>query len=327
MSTALQNTMREIIETLTNIQASRYTCGAGMTVMMYDYFLTLGEEVKFLWSGPKRFSLAKLMFIWNRYITVPWIIISNYHLAALRPPISNTFCKVVIPGIAIVQGISIVIGIQLLALRVLALYKNDPKVRMGLYIWLGICNAATFTLAGVSMGRFIPFLMYLPLTSTCYTITDPLVPFVYIPPLLAEGGILVMQILNHIQRRKADTSFKSPLLSTLYRDGYLYFGCIMSLRLVAVFLYEFGPGSLWFIANQMDFALSTTLISRFFLQLRSAMDTVRDDTLVMPLSNRGLHKATRSVSFSLPIQSAPEVIPTDEQYMHIQELRRLKAPR
>ncbi|KIM31623.1 hypothetical protein M408DRAFT_20857 [Serendipita vermifera MAFF 305830] len=304
MSTALQNTMREIIETLTNIQASRYTCGAGMTVMMYDYFLTLGEEVKFLWSGPKRFSLAKLMFIWNRYITVPWIIISNYHLAALRPPISNT-----------------------LALRVLALYKNDPKVRMGLYIWLGICNAATFTLAGVSMGRFIPFLMYLPLTSTCYTITDPLVPFVYIPPLLAEGGILVMQILNHIQRRKADTSFKSPLLSTLYRDGYLYFGCIMSLRLVAVFLYEFGPGSLWFIANQMDFALSTTLISRFFLQLRSAMDTVRDDTLVMPLSNRGLHKATRSVSFSLPIQSAPEVVSTDEQYMHIQELRRLKAPR
>lgn len=322
MSTALQNAVKEIIETLTNIQASRYTCGAGMTVMVYDYFLTLGDEVTFLWTGQQRFSFVKLMFIWNRYFTIPWIIISNYHLAALRPAVSNTFCKVVIPSIAIIQGVSIVVGVQLLALRVVALYKNDSKVRLGLYIWLGLCHIATFTIAGISMARFIPFLMYLPLTSTCITTTDPLVPFVYVPPLLAEGGILVLQILNHTRRKKVDRSFKSTLLSALYRDGYLYFGSIMSLRLVAVFLYKFAPSSLWFISNQLDFALSTALISRFFLQLRSAMTTFHDDTLVMPRAHNTF-KAGAVTSFNLPIQSPP----LDDQPMQLQELRSFRASR
>lgn len=326
MSTALQNALKEIVETATNLQASRYTCGAGMTVMLYDYFLTLGDEITFLWSGPQRFSLVRLMFIWNRYFTVPWIIISNYHLAGLRPEVSDTFCKVVIPGLAVVQGISIAIGIQLLALRVLALYRNDSKIRLGLYIWLGLCHVITFTLVGISIGRFAPSLVYVPLISTCYTINEPLIPFLYVPSLLAESGILAMQVLNHIQRKKVEGSFKSTLLGTLYRDGYFYFGSVMSLRLVAVFIYKFAPRSLWFIANQVDFALSTALISRFFLQLRCAMTTFhpfQDDTVSMVPTYRDTFRPGAVVSFSLPIQSPP----ADHQFTQLQELRRLRASR
>lgn len=60
------------------------------------------------------------------------------------------------------------------------------------------------------------------------------------PQLLAEGGILLLQVVNHIQRRKADSTFRSTLLNTLFRDGYLYFGLVMTLRLVAVFLVSTG---------------------------------------------------------------------------------------
>jgi hypothetical protein len=35
--------LESIYHDLQNIRASRYTCGAGMAVMFYDYFLTLPD--------------------------------------------------------------------------------------------------------------------------------------------------------------------------------------------------------------------------------------------------------------------------------------------
>ncbi|CAG8683628.1 7437_t:CDS:2, partial [Acaulospora colombiana] len=64
---------------------------------------------------------------------------------------------------------------------------------------------------------------YLPVIDSCYTIADRIVGGVYIPPLLAEASMLVLQIVDHVRRRKRTTLLKTPLLSTLFRDGYIYF--------------------------------------------------------------------------------------------------------
>jgi hypothetical protein len=62
-------------------------------------------------------------------------------------------------------------------------------------------------------------------------------PFLtYNRQLLAETAILVLQIANHIQRRKQFVALKTPILSTLFRDGYLYFFAIMSIRLMAILI-------------------------------------------------------------------------------------------
>jgi hypothetical protein len=97
--------------------------------------------------------------------------------------------------------------------------------------------------------------MFLPLTNSCYTIAVPLIGYVYVPPvsvptnvspayvpppdpqqLLAETGIFLLQVFNHVQRQRTDTNFRSTLLSTLYRDGYLYFAAVMGIRLFGTFL-------------------------------------------------------------------------------------------
>jgi len=87
----------------------------------------------------------------NRYLTMPWILLANYHLANLRPAVSNNVsfisgyhpctlltyilvvsalpfppsyladvtlpnsCRVAIVSIAITQGVSIMVGIQLVS--------------------------------------------------------------------------------------------------------------------------------------------------------------------------------------------------------------------
>ncbi|PVF95291.1 hypothetical protein CPB86DRAFT_776284 [Serendipita vermifera] len=333
----------EIIESLVNLQASRYTCGAAMTVMFYDYLLTVGDEIKYVWSGGQKMSAVKFMFIWNRYFVFPWVILSNYRKAAvpfqdtdsnlrpildlsgLRGRLSNRFCQVVIPAIAVVQGITIVIGIQLLALRVLALYKNDRRVRIGLFTWLAVCHTTLWVMVAVSMYRFVPLLIYLPVMNTCYTIADPIIGGVYIPPLLAEGGILILQIVDHIKRRKQAAMIKTPILTTLFRDGYLYFTAVISIRLLCVFVYAFGPTSL------------CALISRFFIQLRGA--AVDEDSHYQ--SGRvGVGSATRynqqaehypTDNFYLDdddkVTRHEFPSPDSENHVQLQELRRMKTGR
>ena len=81
-------------------------------------------------------------------------------------------CGVVVIGIAVAQGISLVIGVQLvstelfavvgyssppseqLAIRVLALYENDRHIRVALIIWLTLCHCAMWAMALISIVRF-----------------------------------------------------------------------------------------------------------------------------------------------------------------------------
>ncbi|KAG8752170.1 hypothetical protein FRC14_007276 [Serendipita sp. 396] len=272
--------LQELIRAKSNLRTSAYTCAAGMMIMLYDWILTFPDEVRYIWSGKQKMSKAKAMFFWNRYFVVPWIVISNYHIAGLRGPLSN---NIVIPTVAIIQGISIIIGIQLLALRVLALYKNNRLIRIGLFCYLAICHTILLIMTGITMARFVPSLIYIPVTGTCYSVPDPLIRSIYLPPLLAEGGIVLLQIVNHVHRRRQRSLLKSPLVSTLFRDGYLYFALVLTIRLFCLFIYEFADPSLWFIANQMDFPISTALITRFFLQLRGAIDT-EDETVILRTS-------------------------------------------
>ncbi|KAG8865007.1 hypothetical protein FRC20_009993 [Serendipita sp. 405] len=62
----------------------------------------------------------------------------------------------------------------------------------------------------------------------------------------------------------------------------------MSKAKAMFFWYEFADPSLWFIANQMDFPISTALITRFFLQLRGAIDT-EDETVILRTSATASH--------------------------------------
>lgn len=47
--------LNPIIQTFVNMNASRYTCAAGVVVMLYDWLLTLSSEVDLVWKRRKGF--------------------------------------------------------------------------------------------------------------------------------------------------------------------------------------------------------------------------------------------------------------------------------
>ncbi|KIM32227.1 hypothetical protein M408DRAFT_63533 [Serendipita vermifera MAFF 305830] len=274
----------ELVESLANLPPTRYACAAGTVVCFYDFILTFPNEVRYVWAPREKLSITKVMFLWNRYAVLGWLVLGNYHISGFRGPLTDrvsfSLCKVTIIGTGIAQGISIIIGVQLLALRVMALYKYERRIRIGVILWLTLCHAALcgMTLAAViRMYREFAILFFLPGINTCYTVIDIASKLVYIPPLFAESVLLILQIAKHVKSRKTREAYQSPLMVTLYRDGYIYFATIMTIRLLCLFMFVFGPGSLRLIGNQLDFSL--TLISRFFLQLRAAAKKLYEETI------------------------------------------------
>lgn len=269
----------ELVESLANLPPTRYACAAGSVICFYDFILTFPDEVRYVWASGEPLSITKSMFFWNRYAVLGWLILGNYHISGFRGPLTDGLCRLIIIGGGLAQGISIIIGVQLLALRVMALYKYERRIRIGVILWLTLCHAALCGMTLAAVIRMYPILFFLPGINTCYTVIDIASKLVYIPPLFAESVLLILQIAKHVKSRKTREAYQSPLMVTLYRDGYIYFATIMTIRLLCLFMFVFGPGSLRLIGNQLDFSLTTTLISRFFLQLRAAAKKLYEETI------------------------------------------------
>ncbi|CAG8642121.1 7287_t:CDS:2, partial [Acaulospora colombiana] len=81
----------ELIETFTNMNASRFTCGAGLVVMLYDWCLTIGTEVEVIWM--QKMSLSSILYLVNRYLPVPFLLMFNYRkvLWSLARTLVNLF--------------------------------------------------------------------------------------------------------------------------------------------------------------------------------------------------------------------------------------------
>ncbi|CCA67350.1 hypothetical protein PIIN_01179 [Serendipita indica DSM 11827] len=336
-----------LIQTFANLDASRYTCGAAMTAMFYDYFLTFSEEVKCVWED-RRLSIPRLMFFWNRYFVWPWIILSNYRASLPSSTLiqclsgqfrhckpswatfgqDRQFCQFVVPAVAVVQGISMVIGIQLFAMRVLALYRNDIKIKRLVYCWLVACHIPLIIIAILEIKEITPTLFYLAFTHTCYAVPSKFIKYGYVPAIIAEGGLLALQTFHHVRNRRHRQFISMPLVDTLYRDGYIWFCAAIGIRLFAVLVFAFADPSLWHVANQMDFPLSSALASRFYLQLKSAiqpeLEAISDFPTTSPHFSSPRAQGTFATTGSQFQTEHSESIPTS---MPLQELRKIRAPR
>jgi len=78
-----------------NITMTRYTTTAAVVIVVYDYLLTIGDEVRdehtqgwwllilfidlqirLVWPGP--LTVAKILYYFNRYVSIAGIIVSNH---------------------------------------------------------------------------------------------------------------------------------------------------------------------------------------------------------------------------------------------------------
>jgi len=209
-----------------NLIPLRVVLGA-FALVIYDYFLTLEDEVKYVWK--QKPSLGRTLFFLIRYYTIVLVLfdVLQIHLYA-SPGFANTYrCVLIDPVTRLAGAISLWVVEIYMQLRIFALYNRSRKVAIfnavvfiisiGLFIWLMVLNA-------LRRAAMIAPAIHLPLPG-CPTINGGLQWALWIPPsifeLLLFGFALQKAVASSAARIKLNGRFS--LTAVLLGDNILYF--------------------------------------------------------------------------------------------------------
>ncbi|KZO92706.1 hypothetical protein CALVIDRAFT_567188 [Calocera viscosa TUFC12733] len=67
-------------------QASAYVSGAGLVIVIYDILLTTSSEIRLIWGASR--SVAKCLYLYNRYTVPVALIINGYMMTGFATPVS-----------------------------------------------------------------------------------------------------------------------------------------------------------------------------------------------------------------------------------------------
>uniref|UniRef100_A0A0W0GBD3 DUF6533 domain-containing protein n=1 Tax=Moniliophthora roreri TaxID=221103 RepID=A0A0W0GBD3_MONRR len=57
-----------LLQLVRDARTTNYATVAAMTLLVFDYFLTIEKEVELIWKTPKK--LASIIYLWNRYFSL-----------------------------------------------------------------------------------------------------------------------------------------------------------------------------------------------------------------------------------------------------------------
>ncbi|KAH8077418.1 hypothetical protein BXZ70DRAFT_1073969 [Cristinia sonorae] len=119
----------EAIKLLKAGKIPMFTCVTSLTWVLYDYFLTVEDEIRYIW--PNSWNFGKIMFFWVRYYTILVTLfdVAQIHSFATFQP-SLTTCVAMDSTIRMVGAISLWSIEIVMQLRIYALYRGSKKVAL-----------------------------------------------------------------------------------------------------------------------------------------------------------------------------------------------------
>lgn len=185
-------------------------------ILVYDYMLTLEQEVKLLW--PTKLTTAKVLFLVARY--TPFLdlvgVVITYHLLD-----SPRACTVLYTYALWSYTVGICITEVILALRCWAVWGRDRRFGIGLGISLAMIWVAVLGL----VIKFQNTLIFSPATEQgCFLTGGSRTAYVVLYALfLASDSLVLVLTLAKCLKSMRSTSHHSIVLASLYKDGILYY--------------------------------------------------------------------------------------------------------
>lgn len=303
-----------IVEAFDNVALTKYFAAIGFTIVCWDTLLTLPDEIRLIW--PERWSLVKALFYANRVVSFIFIALNTYHLTGLAPAFSNTFCQVLIMTTGYGAIIAFGIANWLLLARATALWGGTRKIVWTMTIFYLVTYIATISIATVASRQIVDDIFYAPPVKTCaITVRPTTFGAIWVPSVIFEMalfGMLFTKLFSHA-RVIASGGTCSKLISTLHRDGIVYFVVIFCLRLFNLIAWSALPLSLVFIGIFLLWSCTTVLLTRLHLNLKALGAEPRSEedlgnNVNMPNINVSI-QFRHSTPISLPLTNSPSPVP------------------
>ncbi|KAG2033564.1 hypothetical protein BDR03DRAFT_663650 [Suillus americanus] len=147
-----------------NIFFSYWTVAAGV-VVVYDWALSLGQEIELIWR--QRWSLMTMLYMVIRYIGIPYSVISvldNMPLVSLTDAVSN-IVDYATNGTSVV--VTAMLGVIMIA-RLHAMYQRSRNMLIFLVVIFLAVNIACGVLAAMVLKHVVAEELILSDTYMCY---------------------------------------------------------------------------------------------------------------------------------------------------------------
>ncbi|KIM73694.1 hypothetical protein PILCRDRAFT_828918 [Piloderma croceum F 1598] len=243
--------------------AANYTNVAFVVILLYDYVLTFGMEVEFIWK--QKMGLGKILFLLNRYVPIIdlVILINLYTNPSLR---SDQVCSKFFHADKWIGMFSVVVIDALLVLRTWALWGLSKLILLPLGILLALsmmAQAWSIKLAAVqpSPDNVRPCASTEKSTKGLYLLWAAFIVF--------DSTVITLTLIKAVPSFRRNTS--TSLITRLLKDGIQYFLVIFLASLANIIM--ISAGSAIFASNLVPSYRATiaTLGSRLILNLRGSL--------------------------------------------------------
>ncbi|KAJ7669123.1 hypothetical protein B0H17DRAFT_989749 [Mycena rosella] len=285
-----------------------YVVLAGLTWLLHDYFITLEDEIQYIW--PQRRSFGKFMFFWIRYYSIALLLfdVIQIHVFA-RPGItSNNLCVAMDTIIRVVGAVSLWSVEIIMQLRVFALYGCSRRIAaINLALFAGSITGFMWILIFNHSRRaaVIANVIHLGLPG-CPSVHSGIEWAQWVPATIYEGILFGFALFKTFQTiilcLRTDSAL--PIHTLLLRDNIMYFFGISVLLVFNNLMVVSLTHIPWFSYGFPFHAAVGIMTCRMMINLRR--ETVNDEIslrslpLSMPTSPAALDAASPQDLWRVP---------------------------
>ncbi|KAG1847886.1 hypothetical protein F4604DRAFT_137126 [Suillus subluteus] len=257
----------------TGIQTAKYCNVAGLGVLIFDYFLTFGAEVRWTWN--RRWDASRVLFVISRYMAFVAAGMTAYAAIATR---ANENCAPFSQASNAIHIISIVSAEGLLIIRTYAFWKQSKKLLAVLLVMAAICIACGVSITQVVNNLAAPANPSDPPTSNCTFEAGRSSAIQY--GFLVAFELLIMS-LTVFKRYQDYRDSNSRLVRVVFQGGVKYMTAIIFVSVLNILIMSVVPASYDEMMDVPQLVLHSMLASRVLFDLRESDQRMDGTTLQM----------------------------------------------
>ncbi|GJE97729.1 hypothetical protein PsYK624_139500 [Phanerochaete sordida] len=265
-----------------------WTCS--YVVLVYDYVLTLDDEISFIWTGG--WTRARMLYLVDRYWPIVNLIPSIISLNLDSPPAK--FCDFCYAWFTFSNLVTQFTTTLILILRLYAMFGSCKK----LLIFLLSLQISLLTLQG-TMTIFMTGgakLMPLSHVSGCLPGHWVLRPWVYgMPAAVLDTTLFSLVTIKSLQYFLRQETRTPELFVVMLADSMLYFASVFAILVANLLMWQFGGATLFVALPQTLIVAHSIIGCRMLLNVRKTIypwhgmpwrdeDTAVFSAVIRPLS-------------------------------------------
>jgi len=262
------------LASLEGAENARIMLIAFFSLMVYEWMITLDEEVKYFWTG--RWDVSRILFLMNRYLPLLIMVMSLICFSVQDP--TPEFCRRMLQATFIMSILSIGIIQGMLVVRVWYLFSNSRPVRIAIIMGFMASILASFYFVVMS-ARKLSILEKIHSVIGCRAARPDNFWRIFLPSLVLHTVLYVLTALRALKNRRLIK--QAPMLKRLLRDGgFFYFVVFVSATLTTIgsFLTQYPTINIPSIFSNFLLAITSIAVTRVMLSVHSLAAKLGSDS-------------------------------------------------